>query len=196
MPKLSDFSATRLLGGPEPLSTFAGKVVLVVNVASHCGNTPQYEGLEALYRQYGDRGFVVLGFPCNQFGEQEPGAAEEIATFCTLNYAVDFPMFRKIEVNGAGADPLYKWLKHDTPGSDDRDIEWNFAKFLVGRDGKPVKRFGDKFPPAEHRARHRGVALGAKRRNMPAWTVAAPLESRRCAPTARCSTRRRAAWGG
>ena len=149
MSKLSDFSAARLLGGPAPLSDFAGKVALVVNVASHCGNTPQYEGLEALYRRYGDRGLVVLGFPCNQFGEQEAGTAEEIASFCTLNYAVDFPMFSKIEVNGPAADPLYKWLKRETPGSNGRDIEWNFAKFLVGRDGTPVKRFGDKVQPAD-----------------------------------------------
>jgi glutathione peroxidase len=149
MPTLSDFAASRLLGGPEPLADFAGKVALVVNVASHCGNTPQYEGLEALYKTYGSKGLVVLGFPCNQFDGQEAGTAEEIAAFCTLNYAVDFPMFGKIEVNGPAADPLYKWLKHETPGSADRDIEWNFAKFLVGRDGKPVKRFGDKFPPAD-----------------------------------------------
>lgn len=149
MPTLSDFSATRLTGGPEPLSDFAGKVALVVNVASQCGNTPQYEGLEALYRTYGARGLVVLGFPCNQFGGQEPGTAAEIAEFCTLNYAVDFPMFGKVEVNGEGADPLFKWLKRETPGSDNRDIEWNFAKFLVGRDGAPVRRFGDKFPPAD-----------------------------------------------
>ena len=144
-----DFTATRLQGGAEPLSDFAGKVALVVNVASHCGNTPQYEGLEALYRKYKDRGFVVLGFPCNQFGAQEPGTAAEIAAFCTLNYAVDFPMFGKIEVNGEAADPLYRWLRRETPGSDNRDIEWNFAKFLVGRDGKPVKRYGEKFPPAD-----------------------------------------------
>ena len=149
MPVLTDFTASRLLGGPEPLSGFAGKVALIVNVASHCGNTPQYEGLEALYRQYGPRGLVVLGFPCNQFGEQEAGSAEEIASFCTLNYGVDFPMFKKIEVNGAGADPLYKWLKRETPGSDDRDIEWNFVKFLIGRDGKPVLRFGDKYMPED-----------------------------------------------
>ena len=149
MPTLSDFSATRLLGGPEPLSDFAGKVALVVNVASHCGNTHQYEGLETLYKTYGPKGFVVLGFPSNEFDGQEPGTAEEIAEFCTVNFAVDFPMFGKIEVNGEGADPLYRWLKAETPGSGDRDVEWNFAKFLVGRDGRPVKRFGDKFPPAD-----------------------------------------------
>lgn len=149
MASLSDFSAPRLGGKDEPLSDFDGKVVLVVNVASHCGNTPQYEGLEALYKTYRDRGLVVMGFPCNQFSGQEPGTDEEIAAFCTLNFAVDFPMFGKIEVNGPDADPLYKWLKASTPGSENRDVEWNFAKFLVGRDGKPVKRFGDKFMPAD-----------------------------------------------
>jgi glutathione peroxidase len=149
MPTLSDFSAPRLGGKTEPLSDFSGKVALVVNVASNCGNTPQYEGLEALYRKYRDRGLVVLGFPCNQFSGQEPGTEAEIAEFCTLNYAVDFPMFGKIEVNGEGADPLFRWLKIETPGSDNRDVEWNFAKFLVGRDGKPVKRFGDKFMPVD-----------------------------------------------
>ena len=149
MPTLSDFSASRLLGGPEPLSDFAGKVALVVNVASHCGNTPQYEGLEALHERYGKDGLVVMGFPCNQFEGQEPGTAQEIADFCTGNFGVQFPMFAKIDVNGPDADPLYKWLKRDTPGSDDRDVEWNFAKFLVRRDGKPVKRFGDKFMPAD-----------------------------------------------
>jgi glutathione peroxidase len=149
MTTLSDFSANPLGAPTAPLSEFAGKVVLIVNVASQCGNTPQYEGLEVLYRQYGPKGLAVLGFPCNQFGGQEPGTDAEIAAFCTLNYAVDFPIFGKIEVNGEGADPLYKWLKAETPGSDDRDIEWNFAKFLIGRDGRPVKRFGDKFPPAD-----------------------------------------------
>ena len=149
MPTLSDFSASRLLGGHEPLADFAGKVALVVNVASHCGNTPQYEGLEALYAKYRDKGLVVMGFPCNQFEGQEPGTAEEIADFCTVNFGVQFPMFGKIEVNGPTADPLFKWLKRETPGSGDRDVEWNFAKFLVGRDGKPVKRFGDKFMPAD-----------------------------------------------
>ena len=149
MTTLSDFTTTRLLGGSEPLKDFAGKVVLIVNVASHCGNTVQYEGLEALYRQFGPQGLVVMGFPCNQFGEQEAGSAEEIAEFCTSIYGVDFPMFQKIEVNGAGTDPLYKWLKRETPGSDNRDIEWNFAKFLIGRDGKPVRRFADKMMPAD-----------------------------------------------
>lgn len=149
MPTLSDFTARRLLGGPEALSDFAGKVVLVVNVASKCGLTPQYAGLELLWERYGPRGLVILGFPCNQFGSQEPGTEEEIAEFCDLNYGVSFPLFHKIDVNGEGADPLYQWLKRDTPGSDDRDIEWNFAKFLIGRDGVPVKRFEAQFQPAD-----------------------------------------------
>ena len=149
MTTLSDFTETRLLGGAAPLSDYAGKVVLIVNVASHCGNTPQYEGLEALYERYGKDGLVVMGFPCNQFEGQEPGTAQEIADFCTGNFGVRFPMFGKIDVNGPNADPLYRWLKRETPGSNDRDVEWNFAKFLVGRDGRPVKRFGDKFMPAD-----------------------------------------------
>jgi glutathione peroxidase len=149
MPILSDFTESRLLGGPEKLSAYAGKVVLAVNVASACGNTPQYAPLEQLYETLGPRGFVVLGFPCNQFGEQEAGSEQEIATFCEINYGVSFPIFKKIEVNGPGADPLYKWLKRDTPGSGDRDVEWNFAKFLIDRQGKPVQRFGDKFPPEQ-----------------------------------------------
>jgi glutathione peroxidase len=147
MTKLSDFTAPRLLGGPEKLSDFDGKVALVVNVASHCGNTPQYAGLEALWEKYGPQGLVILGFPCNQFAVQEPGSDEEIAAFCDLNYGVTFPLFKKVEVNGPAADPLYKWLKAETPGSDNRDVEWNFAKFLVDREGMPVKRFGDKFDP-------------------------------------------------
>ena len=149
MTTLSDFTETHLLGGAAPLSDYAGKVALIVNVASHCGNTPQYEGLEALYERYGADGLVVMGFPCNQFEGQEPGTAQEIADFCTGNFGVQFPMFGKIDVNGPDADPLYTWLKRETPGSDGRDVEWNFAKFLVGRDGKPVKRFGDKFMPAD-----------------------------------------------
>jgi len=147
MDKLTDFPANGI--GTAALDDAAGKVALVVNVASQCGNTPQYEGLEALYRKYRDSGFVVLGFPCNQFGGQEPGTEAEIMEFCTLNFGVDFPMFGKIEVNGPGADPLFKWLKAETPGSGNRDIEWNFAKFLIGRDGKPVRRYGDKVMPAD-----------------------------------------------
>ena len=149
MPTLSDFTESRLLGGPEPLSAYAGKAVLVVNVASACGNTPQYAPLQKLYEEYGPRGFAILGFPCNQFGEQESGTEQEIASFCDMTYGVTFPIFRKIEVNGPNADPLYRWLKRETPGSDNRDIEWNFAKFLIGPDGKPVRRYGDKFTPVD-----------------------------------------------
>jgi len=149
MTSLSDFDETRLGGATEALSAYAGRVVLVVNVASQCGNTPQYEGLEALYRQYEQQGLAILGFPCNQFGEQEPGTDSEIAAFCSTTYGVDFPLFGKINVNGKDADPLYQWLKAATPGSENRDIEWNFAKFLVGRDGRPVARYGHQFPPAD-----------------------------------------------
>lgn len=146
---LSDFSANRLNGTAQALSDFAGQVVLVVNVASQCGLTPHYEGLEALYRKYSDRGFVVLGFPCNQFGNQEPGTSEDIAQFCTLNFGVSFPMFERIEVNGDDAHPLYDWLKSEASGAGDSpDIEWNFAKFLIGRDGKVVSRHAVDAEPA------------------------------------------------
>jgi glutathione peroxidase len=148
MPTLSEFSATRLLGGVEPLSHYAGKVVLVVNTASHCGFTPQYTGLEQLWQDYRERGFVVLGFPCNQFGSQEAGSAEEIAAFCSGSYSVTFPMFEKIEVNGKGADPLFRWLKKAAPGLLGlNDVKWNFTKFLIGRDGNAVRRFGPDVDP-------------------------------------------------
>lgn len=139
---VSDFTATNIDGQPAPLSAHAGKVLLIVNVASQCGFTPQYAGLQTLWRDYRDRGLVVLGFPCDQFGRQEPGDEAEIAEFCSLTYDIDFPMFAKIEVNGAGADPLWKWLKQEKGGLLGIDaIKWNFTKFLVGRDGKPLKRF-------------------------------------------------------
>lgn len=150
MTSLSDFTATRLLGGPEPLSTYAGKVVLVVNVASGCGLTPQYAGLERLWRDYRDRGLVVLGFPCNQFGGQEAGSAGEIDRFCSANYDVTFPMFEKIDVNGAGAHPLFMWLKGAAPGFlGMKAIKWNFTKFLISRDGTRVRRFGPNALPRE-----------------------------------------------
>ena len=137
-----DFSATTLDGQPQPLDAYRGKVLLVVNTASKCGFTPQYEGLEALWRKYGERGLVVLGFPCDQFGHQEPGDAEEIRNFCSLTYDVSFPMFGKIEVNGGGAHPLFKWLKEEKSGLlGIGAIKWNFTKFLVGRDGKVIKRY-------------------------------------------------------
>ena len=142
MPTAFEFEATDLDGRVQPLSQWQGKVLLVVNVASKCGFTPQYEGLEALWRKYGPRGLVVLGFPCDQFGHQEPGDAEEIRRFCSLTYDVTFPMFAKIEVNGANAHPLWKWLKAEKGGLLGIDaIKWNFTKFLVGRDGRVLKRY-------------------------------------------------------
>jgi glutathione peroxidase len=147
---LYDFSAETLDGKPAPLSDYRDKVVLVVNTASKCGFTPQYAGLEDLYRKYRDRGFVVLGFPCNQFGAQEPGDAAEIANFCSLTYDVDFPMMRKIDVNGPAAHPLYKYLKSAKKGVlGTEGIKWNFTKFLVDRDGQVVGRFA---PTVEPRA--------------------------------------------
>lgn len=137
MISLTDFTLPRLDGTLQSLADYAGQLVLVVNTASKCGLTPQYEGLEALYRQYGDKGLVVLGFPCNQFGGQEPGSAAEIADFCAVTYDVSFPLFAKVDVNGPGESPLYTWLKTGHPG----DIEWNFAKFLIGRDGQVAQRF-------------------------------------------------------
>ncbi len=148
MPKLSDFSADRLLGGTESLAQYEGKVVLVVNVASKCGFTPQYTGLEELWTTYGEKGFVILGFPCNQFGAQEAGSDLEIATFCSTTYSVTFPMFQKVEVNGAHAHPLYQWLKTAAPGLlGFNDVKWNFTKFLIGRDGQAVRRFGSDTEP-------------------------------------------------
>ena len=142
MTTLSDFHATSLAGDDVDLSSYDGQVVLVVNTASQCGFTPQYEGLQALYDQYGDQGFTILGFPCDQFGHQEPGDSEEIGAFCQKNYGVTFPMFEKIEVNGDGAHPLYQWLKSKEGGLLGKNIKWNFTKFLVGRDGRVIKRFG------------------------------------------------------
>lgn len=137
-----DFEAARLDGSAQPLSQWRGKVLLVVNVASKCGFTPQYAGLEQLWRAYGDQGLVVLGFPCDQFGHQEPGDAAEIREFCSLSYDVTFPMFAKIEVNGAGAHPLWKWLKQEKGGLlGIGAIKWNFTKFLIGRDGRVIRRY-------------------------------------------------------
>ncbi|MBS5773251.1 MAG: glutathione peroxidase [Enterobacter cloacae] len=134
-------TATSLGGEPVPMADYAGKVVLVVNTASHCGFTPQYAGLETLYQKYAPQGLVVLGFPCNQFGKQEPGSADDIAQTCHINYGVSFPMFEKIEVNGGAAHPLFRYLKKALPGVLGERIKWNFTKFLIGRDGKPIKRF-------------------------------------------------------
>lgn len=134
-------TATSLGGQCISMADYAGKVVLVVNTASHCGFTPQYEGLEALYKKYADQGLVVLGFPCNQFGKQEPGGAEEIGQTCYINYGVSFPMFEKIDVNGSAAHPVFRYLKSELPGLLGGRVMWNFTKFLIGRDGKPLKRF-------------------------------------------------------
>jgi glutathione peroxidase len=137
-----EFSATGIDGAPQALSQYAGKVLLVVNVASKCGFTPQYAGLEKLWREYRDRGLVVLGFPCDQFGHQEPGDAAEIRNFCSLTYDVDFPMFSKIDVNGSNSHPLWQWLKDEKGGFLGIDaIKWNFTKFLVGRDGRVIGRY-------------------------------------------------------
>ncbi len=142
MRTISDFEAVDLQGNEQALSQYAGKVLLVVNVASKCGFTPQYAGLEKLWREYRDRGLVVLGFPCDQFGHQEPGDAAEIRNFCSLNYDVDFPMFAKIDVNGSNAHPLWQWLKDEKGGFLGIDaIKWNFTKFLVGRDGRVIGRY-------------------------------------------------------
>jgi glutathione peroxidase len=142
-----DFQAETLDGKPAPLSTFAGKVLLIVNTASKCGFTPQYEGLEALHRKYAERGFEVLGFPCNQFGHQEPGDAAEIANFCSLTYDVSFPMMSKIEVNGPRAHPLYAWLKSEKGGVLGAGIKWNFTKFLIDREGQVAGRFAPTVTP-------------------------------------------------
>jgi len=138
---LSDFSATTLTGEEQDLGAYAGKVALVVNTASECGFTPQFTGLEELWKGYADQGLVVLGFPCNQFGGQEPGGAEEIGAVCQRNYGVTFPMFDKIEVNGDDAHPLYEWLKQEKGGLLGSKIKWNFTKFLVGRDGRVLARY-------------------------------------------------------
>jgi glutathione peroxidase len=145
-----DFEARALDGKPISLRAYVGKVMLVVNTASKCGFTPQYAGLEALHQKYRDRGLVVLGFPCNQFGEQEPGGAEEIGAFCQKNYGVSFPMFEKIDVNGETAHPLYRWLKKSAPGLlGSERIKWNFTKFLLDRNGNVVERYAPVTKPED-----------------------------------------------
>ena len=149
MTTIADFTVEKPDGTPLDLAEKHGKVLLVVNVASKCGFTPQYEGLEALQRKYGEQGFEVLGFPCNQFGAQEPGSAEEIASFCKLTYDVTFPVLKKVEVNGGGASPLYDWMKGQAPGlMGSKSIKWNFTKFLIARDGQVVRRYGPTDSPA------------------------------------------------
>ena len=150
MSTVHDFSARSIDGQEKSLADFKGQVLLVVKVASKCGFTPQYTGLEALHRKLKDQGFAVLGFPCDQFGHQEPGNELEIASFCKLTYDVTFPMFAKVEVNGDGAHPLYKHLKAEARGILGTEaIKWNFTKFLVGRDGKVVKRYAPNDKPED-----------------------------------------------
>ena len=147
MPTLADFSATSIDGSEQPLAQYIGKVVLVVNTASKCGFTPQYEGLESVYKEYVGRGLVVLGFPCDQFGHQEPGDEAQIEEFCKVRFGVSFPLFAKIDVNGSGAHPLYKWLRSQQGGLLGDKIKWNFTKFLLGRDGKVVDRYASTTKP-------------------------------------------------
>ena len=153
MTAITEMSVKAANGATTDLSAYVGKVLLIVNTASKCGFTPQYEGLEALHRELGPRGFEVLGFPCNQFGAQEPGDAAEIANFCSLTYDVTFPLFAKVDVNGSGADPLFEKLKEEAPGlMGSRSIKWNFTKFLVDRSGKTIKRYAPTTKPEEIRA--------------------------------------------
>jgi glutathione peroxidase len=153
MTTVYDFEAQTITGSPVKLDQYRGQVLLVVNTASKCGFTPQFEGLEQLWKDYGDKGLVILGFPCNQFGGQDPGADSEIASFCQLNYGVSFPMMGKIDVNGARAHPLYQWLVKEAPGIlGTKAIKWNFTKFLVGRDGAVIERYAPTDAPKGLRA--------------------------------------------
>ncbi|HST71762.1 glutathione peroxidase [Kocuria rosea] len=149
MTTLHDFTATTLDGREQALAEYAGQVVLVVNTASKCGFTPQYAGLEELWRTYRDQGLVVLGFPSNQFGAQEPGTEEEIGAFCSRNYGVSFPLFAKVDVNGAAAHPLWTWLREEKGGVLGDAVKWNFTKFLVGRDGQVIRRYAPTTTPAQ-----------------------------------------------
>ncbi|WP_044639796.1 glutathione peroxidase [Risungbinella massiliensis] len=144
-----DFTVETASGEKKELQDFEGKVLLIVNTASKCGFTPQYQGLQELYEKYQDQGFVVLGFPCNQFGAQEPGRDEEIQSFCQINYGVKFPVFAKIDVNGNSAHPLYQYLKKEASGMLGNAIKWNFTKFLVDRNGKVVDRFAPTTKPQD-----------------------------------------------
>tara|TARA_R110002110_G_scaffold415847_1_gene657762 strand:+ start:21731 stop:22216 length:486 start_codon:yes stop_codon:yes gene_type:complete len=145
-----DFSCETPAGNKQSLQDYAGKVLLVVNTASKCGFTPQFEGLEELYENYKDKGVAILGFPCNQFGKQDPGSNDEIMEFCQLNYGVSFPMFAKIDVNGSGTDPLFQYLKKSAPGAlGTQRIKWNFTKFLIDGEGKVVKRYAPTVKPKD-----------------------------------------------
>ena len=161
MPTVYDFDAQTIDGRTVPLRQYEGKVLLIVNTASACGFTPQFAGLEELHQRYGDQGLVVLGFPCNQFAGQDPGSNDEIASFCQLNYGVSFPMMAKVDVNGAQASPLYRWLCAEAPGLlGSKAIKWNFTKFLVGRDGQVLKRYAPTDKP-ESLVKDIEKALGA-----------------------------------
>lgn len=144
-----DFSALNMQGKEIKLSDYKGKIVLVVNTASKCGFTPQFADLEELYKKYSSRGFVLLGFPSNQFANQDPGSNEEILEFCKANYGVTFPMFEKIDVNGENAHPVYTYLKNSVPNAEPEKIKWNFTKFLIGKDGKTLKRYESRVKPAD-----------------------------------------------
>ncbi len=164
-PSIQSIPLNDINGKATSLKDYAGKVILLVNVASHCGNTPQYKGLEAMYEKYKDKGFVIIGVPCNDFAGQEPGTAEEIKTFCTDNYNVTFPLMAKIHVKGSEQHPLYAALTSKDAGipGPTGDIDWNFAKFVIGRDGKPIKRFANKVQPeAPDLVQTVETALGAK----------------------------------
>ena len=158
---ISDFEAIDITGKTHRLADMAGKVMLIVNTASKCGFTPQFGGLEALWQAYRNRGLVIMGFPSNEFGRQDPGSNDEISSFCQLNYGVSFPMMAKIEVNGSSAHPLYGWLKSEAPGLlGSKGIKWNFTKFLVGRDGQVIRRYAPLDAP-EKLAADIEVALGS-----------------------------------
>ena len=149
MPTVYEFQAQQINGQPADLSQYKGQVMLIVNTASACGFTPQFAGLETLHKTYGERGLAVLGFPCNQFGGQDPASNDKIAEFCQLNYGVSFPMMAKVDVNGAAAHPLYQWLCAEAPGLlGTKAIKWNFTKFLVGKDGQVLKRYAPTDTPA------------------------------------------------
>ncbi len=148
MSSIHDFEALSIDGKPVSLAQFKGQPMLIVNTASACGFTPQFGGLEKLHKTYGERGLVLLGFPCNQFGSQDPGSNDEIASFCQLNYGVTFPMMEKVNVNGADAHPLYQWLTAEAPGLlGSKAVKWNFTKFLVGKDGRVIKRYAPQDAP-------------------------------------------------
>ena len=152
MTAFTDFSARTLDGAEKSLADYKGQVVLVVNTASKCGFTPQYEGLQELHETYADQGLAVIGFPCNQFGGQEPGDSAQIGDFCQRNYGVGFQMMEKVEVNGSGAHPLYSWLREQKGGMLGSKIKWNFTKFLIGRDGQVIERYGPTTKPEKLKA--------------------------------------------